>query len=192
MTDEIMPFTRHELLALPATDLGDLLRLTGVDDVWEAARALGLDPAEYYDRHAVERAWWAKGLEPDPFGPVIGSDPEGVRRDLTPTDPADRTGVDGNPDQAIIDLGTIEATPDGARDIAAMMDASVASGEPFMAGTFAMYAAPDGSVVMVTEGIGEGVRRSVVPRRWVRSALQLMAGEGGGLKMRMLGKLFNG
>jgi hypothetical protein len=42
---------------------------------------------------------------------------------------------------------------------------------------------------MVTEGMGMGVKKSVFPRRWVRTALGLIAGEGG-LKMKMLGKIF--
>jgi hypothetical protein len=185
------PFTRGELLELSADDLGDLLRLVERDTVWEAAVVLGLDVRDMTDRHAVERAWWAKGYEPEPYGPVIGADSEGVRSDLTPAVPEDRAPSLPVIDQDLSDLATMDASPEAAMDIAEMMDRSASTGEPFLAGTFAMYAAPDGSVVMVTEGTPplDGVRRSVVPKRWVRSALQLLAGEGG-LKAKMLSKIF--
>lgn len=191
MTEPI--FTRTELRELPPSDLADLLRLTGNDNVWGAAQQLGLDVANAFDRMAVQAAWDVAGYELDPYSPPIGSDPEGVRSDLTPAIPEGPDRSAAMAEQGLTDLGAVQADPTGARELALMMDRSAATGEPFLAGTFALYAAPTGDVVMVTEGIGEGVRRSVVPKRWVRTALGLMSGEGaGGMKGRILGKLFHG
>jgi len=182
-------FSRTELRALSPSDLGDLLRLTGDDNVWEAAMSLGLDPTNPNDRKAVEAAWWAVGYEPDPYSPPIGAGQAGVRSDLTPVEPAMPGPIDGMDDAALVDLSDIEANRESGEALALMMDRSAVTGEPFLAGTFAMYATPSGEVVMVTEGMGMGVKKSIFPRRWVRTALGLIAGEGG-LKMKMLGKIF--
>jgi hypothetical protein len=186
MTDR--PFTRDELLALPAPDVCDLLGLVEGDTMVDRATKLGFDLSYREDEEAVLRA-----LAPvdQPYSPPIGADSEGVRSDLTPAVPEDRAPSLPVIDQDLSDLAMMDASPEAAMDIAEMMDRSASTGEPFLAGTFAMYAAPDGSVVMVTEGTPplDGVRRSVVPKRWVRSALQLLAGEGG-LKAKMLSKIF--
>lgn len=190
MTEEpfARPFTRGELLALPSSDVADLLGLVEGVDVVDRAYKLGFNLLQLEDRIAVLRA--TEGT-PEPYSPPIGSLPDGVRSNLTPAVPEDRSPSLDVVDQDLSVLGTMGPSPEVALDIAAMMDRSVETGEPFLAGTFAMYAAPDGSVWMVTEGIGDGIRRSQVPRKWVRAALQLVAGEGG-LKAKMLGKIFGG
>jgi hypothetical protein len=186
-------FTRAELRALPPTDLADLLRLAEGDTPIAAAVTLGLDPKSPEDCRAVEAAVLAIIDQDEAYSPPIGADPAGVRSDLTPAVPEGPDRSAALAEQGLTDLGAVQADPTGARELALMMDRSAATGEPFLAGTFALYAAPTGDVVMVTEGIGEGVRRSVVPKRWVRTALGLMSGEGaGGMKGRILGKLFHG
>lgn len=182
-------FTRAELRELAPGDLADLIGLAEGETPWECAMTLGLDPTNPNDRKAVETAVAARWDVPEPFSPPIGAGQPGVRSDLTPAVQEPATPMRGQDAGELVDLGTIEADGMTARTLAEMMDQSVISGEPFMGGTFAMYAAPDGSVVMVTEGIGDGVRRSVIPRQWVRTALSLAAGEGG-IKNKMLGKIF--
>lgn len=189
-------FTRAELRQLQPTDLADLLRLADSDTPWGSAMLLGLDPTNPNDRKAVEAAWRAAEYEPDAFTPPVGAGQPGVRSDLTPpgAEPALPTpGQDVAPTAAesvpegADELGLPPADPEGAKSLADTMGRSAATGQPFMAGTFALYADPTGAVVLVTEDADGNVKRSVVPRKAVRLGLSLMAGEGGPLA-RLLGR----
>lgn len=171
-------FTRAELLALAPHDLADLLAMSEGDNVLRKAEELGLDPwgspADYEAVKAAVPGWECPG---DPDGPVIGAGQLGVRSDLTPNpqEPATPTGGQGDPLGEA--LGLPEPDPAAAADMAEILRTSAGTGEPFMAGTFALYAAPDGSVVMVTETTAHGIRRDVIPRKAVKFALGMMAGK---------------
>jgi hypothetical protein len=182
-------FTRAELLALDPADLLDLLDIADGNNVIEQAQSLGLDTDDGEQWAAVLAAYQHAHGGPEAFSPPIGAGQAGVRSDLTPIEPAMPGPIDRMDDAALVDLSDIEANRESGEALALMMDRSAVTGEPFLAGTFAMYATPSGDVVMVTEGMGMGVKKSVFPRRWVRTALGLIAGEGG-LKMKMLGKIF--
>lgn len=183
-------FTRAELLDLEPEDLAELLDVADGSDPMEKAESLGLNLHDVHEKVAWLRALKSRDMPvPESYSPPIGAGQPGVRQDLTPGEAAELVAATGDPVPVTLDLGAVEADPTGAREIALLMDRSAETGEPFLGGTFAMYAAPNGDVWMVTEGIGDGVRRSMIPRKWVRAALQLMAGEGG-MKSRMLGKIF--
>lgn len=184
MTDKT--FTRRELRELEPGDLADLLRMastpeTDLNQPWGAAMALGLDPTNPNDRKAVESAWEVAGYESDPFSPPIGAGQDGVRQYLTPDEPDGPTPGDDQDGGSGDALGLPEPDAAGAADLADAIGQSAASGRPFMAGTFALYGDPSGAVVLVTEDAAENVRRSVVPRKVVRVALSLMAGERSGM-----------
>lgn len=183
-------FNRFELRALAPADLADLLRMAAAPDSdnqpWGAAMLLGLDPTNPNDRKAVEAAWDAAGYLPDPYSPPIGGSENGVRSDLTPDILA---GQDADEEMDLSD-GLPQPDPEGALAVGAMLEKSRTTGEPFMAGTYALYADPSGAVVMVTEDATGHVRRSVVPRKVVKLAIGLMAGERqgkNGMLLRVLG-----
>jgi len=185
-------FTRAELRALPAADLADLIKMaepdparTWGDPFWDRAIAIGLDPTNPNDRRVVEAAASVAGDVPESFSAPIGAGQDGVRSDLTPNEPAPTAPTDGDQDADDDGLGVPEADPAGAAELRAAMEMSAVNGRPFMAGTFAMYADPSGAVVLVTEDAGMNVRRTVIPRKVVRIALQFMAGDVG-----PIGRLF--
>lgn len=197
-------FTRAELRALPPSDLADLIRMaiepgddwSATDTAWKAAMTLGLDPTNPNDRKAVEAAWRATSEVPESFSSPVGAGHPGVRSDLTlpgaePALPTPGQGVAPTAAESVPEgadeLGLPPADPEGARTLADTMARSAATGQPFMAGTFALYADPTGAVVLVTQDADGNVKRSVVPRKAVRLGLSLMAGEGGPLS-RLLGR----
>lgn len=178
-------FTRRELRELAPADLADLLRMATAPEAdgqpWANAMALGLDPTNPNDRKAVEAAWEVAGYEAEPFSPPIGAGQDGVRSDLTPTETG-QPGPDKDQGPGSGDAyGLPEPDAAGAADLADAIRNSAESGRPFMAGTFALYGDPSGAVVLVTEDAAANVRRSVVPRKVVRLALGLMAGERSGM-----------
>jgi hypothetical protein len=79
------------------------------------------------------------------------------------------------------EIGLPEPDAEGATELADAIGDSARTGRPFMAGTFALHGDPSGAVVMVTEDAAGRVRKSVVPRKIVRLALGLMAGERSGM-----------
>lgn len=176
-------FTRAELLALEPRDLADLLKMADGDTPELSARALGLDISDPADRKAVIAAVEAIIDAAEPGGPVVGAGQLGVRSDLTPKEPAIPCGYcgDHHPGEdrhgEAEALGLPEPSPAAAADMAEILRASAGTGVPFLAGTFALYAAPDGSIVMVTETNTHGVRRDVIPRKAVKFALGMMAGK---------------
>lgn len=185
-------FTAGELLALHPAELAELLAAVAAEldagrggflgsprpDDWPAvaAAALGLDVAIPDHRAAVQAALWCQGEPDTPDSPSSA----GVRSDLTPNEPAAPAAGDG------------EGEPPGERtephsglSMAELLDTFRGTREPFAAGTFAMYAAPDGSVILVTDVAGRGVERNVLPARLVRLAMGMAGGKRG-----MLGRLF--
>jgi hypothetical protein len=182
-------FTAAELLALSPPDLYSLLELCEGDSPVQRAAALGLDCSDPVHREAVERACTPSVERAQAFSPPIGAAHRGVRSDLTPAEqtPADPGTAEGGGYAEALSLP--EPDPEGARGMAELLAAAAGTGEPFMAGTFALYADPSGAVVMVTETAATGVRRDVIPRKAVRFALGLM---GGGKSRGMLGRLIGG
>lgn len=56
---------------------------------------------------------------------------------------------------------------------------------PVLAGTFAVYATPDGGILLVTEIPGRGIERRAVPGKVVRLATS-------GVGAKMFGNMFGG
>lgn len=172
-------FTPAELLSLPPSDLRDLIQLsTGLDPIVQAA-ALGLDLAITDHREAFLRAFPEVTFYPHAWQELTGQD--GVRSDLTPIETAPdgpATGDQTAPDD--------DSSPfSGPSELLAHMNETRGTNVPFLAGTFALYAAPDGSIVMVTETEQAGLRRDQLPAKIVRLALGMASGQGG-----MLGRMF--
>lgn len=170
---EMSTFTPAELLELDAADLRGLLEIAEGDTHAARARHLGLDPHHPAHVAAVERAY---GIES--YSPPIGAAQTGVRSDLTPTEQAPDT-PDDDQDQADGDPQTLSDVADFQRGMAE----SVRTGQPFFAGTFAMYGHPSGAVVLVTEDQCGEVRQRVIPRKAVKAGLGIMSGKG-------IGRLF--
>lgn len=74
--------------------------------------------------------------------------------------------------------------PDEPADLAELLAIYRGRPEPFLAGTFALYSAASGAVVMVTEIPGRGVEQRDMPSKMVKLAIAAMSGKG------PLGKLF--
>jgi len=153
-------FTAAELLALDAGDLAELLDVAPGDEPAVRAAALGLDVAVSSHRAAVERAI-------------------GVRLNLTPDVPAAQSAGEQQPAPA----GTLT---DALSNPAELLAAYRGRAEPFMAGTFALYSAADGSVVAVMQHPNGEVTRSVIPQKLVKLTLGMMTGQAG-----MLGRLLS-
>lgn len=175
-------FPIRELLALPPDQLAGLVDACPGDYVSSRAAVLGLDldVPEHY--RALCAAF------PEAFSGLDGPVPPagvGVRSDLTPEsepgpDPDTGEGTAPEPAQSA-------AQPAGSEplEIAAMLAEYRGRPDPFLFGTFAMYSAPDGSIVIVTEIPGRGVEQHQIPGRFVALGLNAMNGKGA-----MLGKLF--
>jgi len=185
-------FTAAELVALDAADLAELLRdvlpslVPGetlhdypAEQLAVRAAALGLDLAVPAHRAAVDAAIRCQG---GPDTPVSAAQ-EGVRSDLTPDPPAP-ADAPTEPQPAPSD-GT---EPLSAASMAELIDRYRGTSQPFAAGTFALYAAPDGSVVLVTEMPSRGIERNVMPAKLVRLALGFASGRGPA--SGMLGRMF--
>lgn len=164
-------FSRQELRALDPADLRGLLELADGDTDLQKAMALGLDPTSPSDREAVIRAM---GILPNGVPDAGESD---VRFDLTPDGPGEPADPSGQGTPSSEALVPADSDPVAAASIRDAMLASVQTGEPFFAGTFALYATPRGEIVCVTQDQQGIVKRSVVPRRAVQMALALIAGE---------------
>jgi hypothetical protein len=74
---------------------------------------------------------------------------------------------------------------DQGGQLVAAEPAELARPDPLLAGTFAVYQAPDGGIVLVTEIPGRGVERRVVPGKVIRLATS-------GVGAKMFGSLFGG
>lgn len=188
-------FTAAELLALHPAELAELIAAVAAEldagrggflgsprpDDWPAvaAAALGLDVAIPEHRAAVDAALWCQVRPDTPDSPSS----EGVRSDLTPNEPAPQPPPGGQHEPA--GERTEPLSGPGPGDLLGQLDAYRGTRDPFAAGTFAMYAAPDGSVVLVTDVAGRGVERNVLPAKLVRLALGMASGRGG-----ILGRLF--
>lgn len=78
-------------------------------------------------------------------------------------------------------------------DPAAVAAQSVMAGEvegqpaPLAQGTFALYATPEGALVLVTDIPDRGVERNVLPAAMVKAAMTMI---GGGGKLSAIGSLF--
>lgn len=185
-------WTREELLELDAETLRGLLDVAEGDNVMERAAYLGLEPFHSpADYEAIVAAVPELKTGTQPFSPPVGAGQTGVRSDLTPKEP---TGP-GLPDRVSGDLRNVsdamslpEPGPESAADLASMLAHSAATGEPVIAGTFALYAHPSGAIILTTETTTHGVRQDVIPKRGVKLALSLIAGKGAG----MFGRLFGG
>lgn len=179
-------FTTAELLALPASDLNDLMNLAPGETFAGKAAYLGLDLAIPDHRAAVDRAYDVGTEAEQPYSPPIGAAQTGVRSDRTPTVGYESVPTEGHPVGGDDALRLPEPDPAAAAGLADMLAASAGSGKPFMGGTFALYADPSGAVVMVTE-TETGTRTDVIPRKAVKFALGLMSGKGTGMLGRMIG-----
>lgn len=62
--------------------------------------------------------------------------------------------------------------------ISEAMTRSVATGQPFLAGTFAIYGHPTGAIVVVTDEKNRGVERNTIPPALVKMTLQMASGGG--------------
>jgi hypothetical protein len=196
-------FKTDELLALEADDLGELLLSADGDGIEQRAAALGLDVTEPRQRQAVERAmhYYDGQLDPNPFsqaaaledaewtapepeGPVIGGAQDHIRENLMPDETAGQ-GPTGGGDadlEALTDVLTAELSEPqpalgGMDELASALAESAASGRPFIAGTFAAYATPEGGVCLVTENPAGDIRRDMFPPRMVRLVLGMMNGK---------------
>lgn len=177
-----------ELLALPPADLAELVDACPGDYVSARAAVLGLDVAVPEHWHALSAAF------PGAFTGLdmpVAAGRDAVRSDLTPDaapEPEPHTGHPPAPGEQQSTAQPVDpepVDPDGI-DIAELLAAYRGRPDPFLAGTFAMYSAPDGSIVIITEIPGRGVERRDVPGNFVRLALGAAAGKGAG----MLGKMF--
>lgn len=171
-------FSRDELYALAPADLHDLLVLADGDGIPEQAAALGLDvygnPSDCLAVMAAVPDW--PGL-PSPSVRDNAAAQSGVNSGLTPESTAPEPPTTGDGEGSDDAQGLPEPDPAGAASLADLMAATAGTGQPFMAGTYALYADPTGAVVLVTQDPDGSVRRSVVPAKMVRLALALMAGE---------------
>jgi hypothetical protein len=179
-------FTTAELLGLPASDLRDLLELAPGESLGGRAAYLGLDLAAPTHLAAVQRACPELAEPVQPYSPPIGAAQAGVRSDRTPDELAPATPTEGHPVGVDDALRLPEPDPAAAAGLADMLAESAGTGQPFMGGTFALYADPSGAVVMVTE-TATGTRTDVIPRKAVKFALGLMSGKGTGMLGRMIG-----
>jgi hypothetical protein len=180
-------FTRSELRELAPADLADLIELAEGRTPYECALALGLDPTNPNDREAVDAAVRSRDWTHPTGGPASAAGQEGVRSDLTPAPAEPAPPIDGTPEDFAEAMGLPEPSEHAADDMALLLGRSIATGEPFMAGTFALYAVPDGSVVLVTEDPQGDVKRAVVPPKVVKASVALMTGKGPkGMLGRML------
>jgi hypothetical protein len=185
-------WNRDELLALDAETLRGLLDVAEGDNVMERAAYLGLEPFHSpADYEAIVAAVPELKTGTQPFSPPVGAAQPGVRSDLTPT----VRPAPGLPDRVAEDLqhvsdemGLPEPGPEAAADLASMLARSAATGEPVVAGTFALYAHPSGAIILTTETTTHGVRQDVIPKRGVKLALSMIAGKGAGI----FGRLFGG
>lgn len=210
-------FQSDELLALSPEDLAGLLYESAPGaPIERRAEVLGLDLSDHEQRAAVERACLATGVPsvawdtapyrdvetPNgrvvPEGRVIGAGQDHIRENLMPDETPGHGPTDGGEtdlreltDALSADLSGDEpalGTPD---ELSAALDESRATGRPFLAGTFAAYATPDGGVMLVTEDPQGNVRRDAFPPRIVRLVLGLMAGKapkGMGFLARMVNR----
>jgi hypothetical protein len=181
-------FTTAELLDLSPSDLYGLMALAPGDNPVVQAAYLGLDCSVTEHRDAVDAALAYGDDGGQAFSPPVGAGQPGVRSYLTPAEPDPAPPVDAQDEPDSEALGLPESDPEAAEGMAAMLAATAGSGVPFLAGTFALYSHPSGSVVMVTETSASGVRRDVIPRKMVKLALGLM----GGGKRSLLGKMLGG
>lgn len=174
-------FSVAELLALDPADLAGLVDMCPGDYVSSRAAVLGLDVEVPEHHRALRRAF------PDAFtgldGPVSAGQ-DGVRVTLTPESAPAPDSDTGNPPGVDDTHRGAEPAP-AELDIVGLLDAYRGSREPFLAGTFAMYSAPDGSIVIVTEMPDRGVEQRAVPGQLVRMALNAAMGKGA-----LVGKLF--
>lgn len=173
-------FTPVELLALAPSDLRGLVELADGEQLGVKAAALGLDLTIPEHLSAFLAAF--PEIQEVSYFADISAGEDGVRSNLTPPgrSPAGPAAGDhGTPGEA-------HSPFDGPEGLTAHIAAHRGTGRPFLAGTFALYAAPDGSVVMVTETDQAGVRRDVMPARLVKLALGFAANQGGGLLPRWL------
>lgn len=177
-------FTSSELIALAPGDLAELIEMAEGSTPEECAASLGLDLSDARQRDAVSAAVKARGWVIEPEGPVIGGSQDHIRENLMSDESAGHgpTG-DGERDLAELtdalrgDLSGDEPALGSPDELAAALAESQATGRPFIAGTFAAYAMPDGGVVLVTEDPTGNIRRDVFPAKMVRLVLGLMAGK---------------
>src|SRR5262245_3522815 len=189
-------FKTDELCELAPLDLAELIEAADGTTPEECARTLGMDLSDPRQREAVSAAVKARGWDTEPEGQVIGAGQDHIRLNLMSDEPAGHgpTG-DGEADLRELtdalsaDLSGDEPALGPAEDLAAALAESVASGRPFLAGTFAAYGTPDGGAVLVTEDPQGETRRDVFPPRIVRLVLGLMTGKapkGLGMLSRMM------
>lgn len=174
-------FSTAELLALDPGSLAELVDMCPGDYVSSRAAVLGLDVEIPEHHRALSRAF------PDAFTGLdapVAPGQDGVRATLTPESAPGPETHTGNPPGSSDAQSGSQPVPDEL-DIAELLAAYRGSMEPFLAGTFAMYSAPDGSIVIVTDCPGRGVEQRAVPGQVVRLALNAAAGKGA-----LLGKMF--
>jgi hypothetical protein len=169
-------FSPAELLSLPPSDLRDLVELADGDDLSVKLAVLGLDPEIPDHLMAVLEAFPELRTALDQ---VETAAQEGVRSDLTPHGPAPDGPDTGDPTAPEDGSGPFS----GPAQLLDHMNTTRGTNTPFLAGTFALYAARDGSIVMVTETEQAGLRRDQLPARIVKLALGMASGKGGPLGM---------
>lgn len=182
----MMGFDAEELLALSPADLRFLLDAADGDSVMERAAHIGLKPLTHVSHYEALSAAVPELVDRgQPFCPPIGAGQPGVSLDLTPPGTAPEPLPDG------IDVvdALSQSTPEAVADLADALQKSADSGEPFIAGTFALYGHPSGAIIAVTETTTLGLQKSVFPRKLVRVALSMMAGGG---KRGLLSRLLRG
>lgn len=171
-------FTRQELRELDPADLRGLLELADGDTDLQRAMSLGLDPTHPRDRLAVFTAMETAAEDvPTPFSQVIGADADGVRKIRTANDQQPADPVDGQGGGSSGALLPAEGSLETAASIKQAILASAFSGQPFFAGTFAVYGTATGEIVLVTEDQHGEVKKTCVPKNVVRMSLALIAGE---------------
>lgn len=177
-------FTSSELVALAPAELADLIEMADGATPEECARTLGLDLTDPRQREAVSAAVRSRGWVPEPEGPVIGAGQDHIRENLMPDEtPGHGPTGDGESDLRELtdtlsaDLSGDDPALGSVEDLTAALAESAASGRPFLAGTFAAYATPDGGVVLVTTDPQDNVRRDLFAPKIVRLVLGLMGGK---------------
>lgn len=177
-------FQVDELCELMPAELADLIDAADGDTIEAQCMALGMDLSDPRQREAVSAALAYRQWQPEPEGAVIGADQDHIRENLMPDESAGHgpTG-DGETDLRELtealsaDLSGEQPALGSADDLRAALDESIASQQPFLAGTFAAYGTPDGGVVLVTTDPQDNIRRDVFPPKIVKLVLGLMAGK---------------
>ncbi len=178
--------TPAELLTLRPEQLAELVDAQPGDYVSTRAAALGLDLEIPAHQRALVAAF------PDAFALLqldqqpVSAGESGVRATLTPDPPAAPTPDTGE--------GSDPGTPESAAEPAGLSPGQIGellaryrgSADPFLCGTFALYSAPDGSIVAVIERPDTGVEQHVLPARLVQLGLTAAAGKG-----NILGRMFS-